>query len=374
MPTSQKERIEYFAILRGIAILMIILTHIHQVFDLPASVIAVPRLGQLGCQIFFVISGFFAFNPLYIYRERGTIFDKNAVFTYYKKRLKRIAPGYWLTIALGVLAVFLSFVICGGNLTGISTKIQDILVNIFLVNGFVPTTANNHVVRGGWFVGTLIIFYLLTPLLSYTYQKISQKGKFILPLVVFLLSSITLTALSLIDHRLTCRNNSFFYFSFVNQISCFLLGFTLRDLYEAKQLDEIKKPLLKGLLMCALSIVLFFGGYFYLTNVAFTIIPFCVGLATVFLSCHFLKKGNSDKQSLWKNIATKFGELDFVIMLVHPFIVFDLCRILIHYINLPHIVLFLLLIPVEITIIYFVSKTYKTLINKFTALVFRDAK
>ena len=66
MQIPQKERIEYFAVLRGIAILMIILTHIHQVFDLPAFVRVVPRLGQLGCQIFFVISGFFAYNPVYI--------------------------------------------------------------------------------------------------------------------------------------------------------------------------------------------------------------------------------------------------------------------------------------------------------------------
>ena len=287
--------------------------------------------------------------------------------------MKRIAPGYWMTIVLGVLVVVLSFGICGENQTGISIKIQDIIINTLLINGLIPTTANNHVVRGGWFVGTLIIFYLLTPLFSYVYQKVSQKGKFILPIAFFMLSTLVLTALSIVDERMTCRNNSFFYFSFVNQVSCFLLGFTLRDLYEKKQLDEVSKPLLKGLIICVLSVVLFFGGYYYLTNVAFTIIPFVVGLATVFLSCHFLKKSNSNSQSLWKSIAIKFGELDFVIMLIHPFIVFDLCKIIIHYVNLPHIALFFVLIPIEIVLIYYMSKGYKALINKFTALLFKNA-
>ena len=93
----QNEKIEYFAILRGVAIIAIIFTHIHQIFDLPAYVRISPRFGQMGCQVFFLISGFFAYNPSYIYRERVML---NPAKEYYKKRLKRIAPGYWLTVII----------------------------------------------------------------------------------------------------------------------------------------------------------------------------------------------------------------------------------------------------------------------------------
>ena len=62
----QNGKIEYFSILRGVAIVAITLTHIHQIFDLPMCMRLIPRFGQMGCQMFFLISGFFAYNPSYI--------------------------------------------------------------------------------------------------------------------------------------------------------------------------------------------------------------------------------------------------------------------------------------------------------------------
>ena len=45
-------------IFKGIAIMMVILVHSAQTFGLPEGVNYIPKLGQLGCQIFFLLSSF----------------------------------------------------------------------------------------------------------------------------------------------------------------------------------------------------------------------------------------------------------------------------------------------------------------------------
>ena len=47
--------VDYF---KGIAILMVVLVHSEQTFELPEGINYIPRLGQLGCQIFFLLSCF----------------------------------------------------------------------------------------------------------------------------------------------------------------------------------------------------------------------------------------------------------------------------------------------------------------------------
>ena len=366
---ESKGKIEYFALLRGIAILMIIFTHIHQVFQLPLILSMIPRFGQMGCQVFFLISGFFAYKSLTPIIENGNTLGKDSILKYYQKRLKRIAPGYWLTILLSILLAIISIHLTGSNDTGISTKTSDIAINVLLLNGLAPTMANNHVVRGGWFVGTLVIFYVLTPLLFYFYQKLN-KITLIIPAITFVLSAAFLIGLSFIDKKFTCWNNSFYYFSFVNQLPCFLLGFSLCDLYLKDKIDTISHPVTKGILLATISIVLFYIGYWRYNNIVYAIVPFIWTLSVFYLSCVLIKMEINTNSQINKTII-KFGEIDFAIMLIHPFIVFDLFKVLLYYSNWSHTVLFFICIPVGYTMIYFVSALYKTIIDKFTALIFK---
>ena len=361
----QKGKIEYFSVLRGIAILAVIITHIHQIFDLPDYMRVIPKFGQMGCQVFFLISGFFAFNPLYIYRERGS---KNAIIEYYKKRFKRIAPGYWLTIVLGFIVCLLTIKITGDNVTKISTKPLDICVNILLCNGLVPTSANNSVVRGGWFVGTLVILYFLTPFLIWLFDKVHSKKQ--LPVIVFAICAFSLISISYIDSRLACKNNSFFYFSFVNQISCFLLGFVLKSLYLNNDLKTVNNPISKGLVWAVVSFCLFNIGYWKYNNIVYAIVPFTTAAAVFYFSCYFLTKETHSDSKL-KNIVIKYGELDYAIMLIHPFIVFDFGRLILHYVDVPQSILYLVIIPVWYVVIYYVSSVYSKITAKVTAVIFK---
>lgn len=292
----------------------------------------------------------------------------NSVMEYYKKRLKRIAPGYWLTIILGIVVSLLIAQMTGGNIAKISTRPVDVAVNFLLMNGLVPTSANNGVVRGGWFIGTLVILYLLTPFFTSFFYKIQSKKSF--PFKVFAICALVLIFAGLVDERLACRNNSFFYFSFVNQAACFILGFLLKDMYLRDELKLIKHPVLKGKVFFVVTFFLFTIGYWRFNYIIYPIVPFCMATAVFYLSCHFLSK-NIRSDTKLKKILVKYGELDYAIMLIHPFIVFDLGRLILNCdINIPHVVLFLVLIPIWLIVIYWISKIYSLLIAKVSGVLF----
>lgn len=45
-------------IFKGIAIIMVIIVHSAQTFELPEGINYIPKFGQMGCQIFFLLSSF----------------------------------------------------------------------------------------------------------------------------------------------------------------------------------------------------------------------------------------------------------------------------------------------------------------------------
>lgn len=53
-----KKRNPLVDIFKGIAIIMVILVHSAQTFELPGGINYIPRFGQMGCQIFFLLSSF----------------------------------------------------------------------------------------------------------------------------------------------------------------------------------------------------------------------------------------------------------------------------------------------------------------------------
>ena len=53
---AEQSRADCVDFLKGIAILAVIIVHIAQTFILPLIVSNIAKLGQLGCQLFFVIS------------------------------------------------------------------------------------------------------------------------------------------------------------------------------------------------------------------------------------------------------------------------------------------------------------------------------
>ena len=352
--TKTNGRILYFELLRGLAILMIILVHSYQMFTLPSYARIVQRFGMMGCQIFFFISGFFSLR----------LFTNNSdIWKFYKKKILRIVPAYWLTIVLGAIVVFLCTIVEGENNTGIVLSSKTVVPNILLINGIIPGDANNNVVRGGWFIGTLIILYLLTPFFSRVYYKFKNAHRFV-PFICFFICSLVLVIVGLIDKQYICYRNSFMYFSFINQLPIFLLGMSLRKEFDEGLTNNNFHIIGWGGLF--LSVVIFYLGFVFLKEYIYIVTPFVFTLSIYWLTKHYLTREFQYESKLCR-IFRNVGELDYFIMLIHVFIVFDLNRVIVRFIDINHLLLYILLFPLELVLIYFVAKIYRRVVERSTA-------
>lgn len=330
---------------KGIAILLVILVHSTQRFDLPPVYTPVQRFSQLGCQIFFVLSSFglchsFESNPL-------------SWWPFMKKRLSKLAPAYWGAIGITSACRVVLAVFANRDLLSL-LNIPGIIINGLFLHGFVPIHAiNNALVRGGWFVGTTVILYGLFPLMYRLYFRQNAKWErcrgFVFPGVIFCLASLCIIAAGHLHPALFCSNNSFGYFSFVNQLTPFALGFVLFDLCRSRSKMLGYTPLI-ALGMLAVTVVLFFGGYEY----SFVLVPSAAAL-TFFLAYAYMaagKDGSPKKHSpaLVRAVA-KLGDLSFSIYLMHPFIVYEFTTGALHVLSpivQNELLCYAVLLPVQI--------------------------
>jgi len=234
MKVNTLERCWTVTFFKGIAIIMVILVHAAQRFSLPLWSTMLPKFSQMGCQIFFVLSAF----TLCLSLDK----KKDGFMAFMRKRMIRIAPGYWSMIIIYLCLATVSYLILDSNIFNTETNIYGLLSNAIFIHGLLPTRANNLVVRGGWFVGTIVIFYLLTPLLYKIYNQKNpywEKIRYIVfPLLVEILTDSFIILIIMVVPSLDCGNNSYLYFSFINQFGCYSLGFSLFDLYKNKGLDD----------------------------------------------------------------------------------------------------------------------------------------
>lgn len=252
-------------LIRGIAIWMVFFNHLGQAFDVPFEI---TRFGQMGCQMFFVASGFACCYS----------FAKSTSATeFYRKRMKSLLPGFYTALALVVLANATCVRMFGRFLVLDNIGVVSVLCNVLLVHGLLPF-CNNNVFPGGWFVGTIVILYLLHPAMEALYRKTEKHW-----LVTLGVASAMLVATEcvncLMNGSWVVANNSFVYYLFTNQIGCYVLGMHMnKHMQRYKNLG--KGMCLVGLLVSlGLALWMFYGGH----ALSFVMAPFMVGLATCFL-------------------------------------------------------------------------------------------
>lgn len=343
---------------KGIAILMVILVHSHQIFDLSAPYNTVQKFGQMGCQMFFVLSSFGLCHS----------FSKKVPnwFEHMKKRISKLAVGYWGAIILHAiyrLALAL-FTKPGGYLSALN--IPGIVINALFLNGIVPFSAiNNTIVRGGWYVGTTVILYALFPLLYAVYfsDKYPWWKKYrtiLFPVITFLLTVLAVVIAEQIHPIFICKNNSFVYFSFVNQLTPFSLGLVLFDICRGGY--TVKKAGWYSLLTGIVAVVLFYAN-----------IPYSFVLCPTFVACSFMllyrvvlgdqrayDRINSCSNGVIK-VVRKFGKISYPIYLTHSFIVYELSTVCLSWLR-PicgnDLLWYAILLPIEIYLVYLIGHLY----------------
>ena len=213
-------KFEFIDSLRGVAILLVILVHVSQLISQPPIYLSYLGMGQLGVQLFFVLSTF----TLCISAARRDESPKYFVI----RRFFRIAPMYYF----GIIFYYSIYSII--EFLGIHTAafdkytISSILLNFAFLHTFF-IDSQNSVVPGGWSIGVEMIFYLLFPLL---YRLLSSNKSLTYTIVFSITFIINIYIYMYLSNNIyLIGNNSFFYFGIWNQLPVFIVGFIVYNIW-----------------------------------------------------------------------------------------------------------------------------------------------
>jgi peptidoglycan/LPS O-acetylase OafA/YrhL len=181
LPKDAKPRLEFIDGLRGVAILLVLLTHTWAFTGAPALsfhvhkieivLATIPAIGYIGVDLFLVLSGFclaypFMINPAY--RDRMTI------RTFWKRRIFRIVPAYYVSMVvimafyalMSILLPHLPAHLTAGKSTTLGTvpPIGEVWPHLFLIHNLFLAHAST--INGSyWSLALEFQLYFFFPLL-----------------------------------------------------------------------------------------------------------------------------------------------------------------------------------------------------------------
>ena len=203
--------------IKGVAILSIVLCHLSLVVENAYFYLQyVLSFGQLGCQVFFFFSG-------YLIMKKNVKFEGiegiDGFITYVSKKLGGVIIPWYMAIIIYQIISWLCCEIWIDFRYEVNSNPLEIITNFLFLNGLFPF-ANNNVVFGGWYLGTLVIIWIFEPFLLYVYKRFGVK-----PLIVMMIfAPIVMIFVGLLLLHNDVARNGFLYFSFINQMPCVLYG------------------------------------------------------------------------------------------------------------------------------------------------------
>lgn len=191
--------------LRFIAVMMVLVSHLNsrvlRMYEKEQVLSGLDRfftyqlsLGNLGVELFFVISGFIIAFPFLAAARTGKTVSLNK---YFLRRLTRLEPPYMISL----LVIFLFMALTGfksaiaGRYGGTGASGESLLASLFYVHGLVfgrPSELNPPT----WSLELEIQFYLMAPLLIYVFNRckgVAGKAAFsLLGLAAIVVAQITI--------------------------------------------------------------------------------------------------------------------------------------------------------------------------------------
>lgn len=162
---AKKPRLFYLDWIRAIAAILIVVTHFNNPY-LESTRFFVNRpfgiyIGGLGVSLFLIISGA---ALMYNYGDRESL----DLRTFYTKRAKTLYPMFWVAF---VVANILLFIRNNGYIFVPRHKITAIF-SLFGMDGYASAFGvGTFYVLGEWFLGFIILFYIVFPLLRVGVNK-----------------------------------------------------------------------------------------------------------------------------------------------------------------------------------------------------------
>lgn len=268
-------RKNYLDAVRAFAALLVVVVHTQQHFPAPnRAVELLASFGQLGVQLFFVLSAFLIFESLdRIEKKGGTLSE------FFVHRFLRVAPLYYFAMAAFLIIFGVAFPVFGLSQGVPATfTVENIIANALFVHGLFPS-AGNAIVGGGWSIGTEMLFYVIAPaLFALRHNRIALIGlaAACYPLVLKLVEVMPELA-----GKGFLLDNSFLYFSLANQLPVFICGCLLFAL--RKEAFEVPGWIASLGWLASISA----AGYIWVTDftgtMTFFYVPLLAGVSGVFL-------------------------------------------------------------------------------------------
>ena len=344
MKSMKNERILSFDFIRALCALLIVFYHMLRLFEsIPVwNHFPVPSgyvNGDWGhgavVPVFFMLSG----AALVL---RYPVLKKTDLKSFYFKRWKSLFPAFYLVWFI----YYVKTALINGNPLFMGWP-QWFLPTVFGMDGYTLYLHQNYYMVGEWFLGAIILLYLLYPLLLFFYRKI------------FWVSTAAVVALFV----LTIRFNPFQIALSDNLLVC-LLPFWCGMVY-MKVREKLRPSLLKSLPALALFLVLLLVPL----NTNQTLVMTCAGIL-LFLFLDGLGTALMRFRPV-RSFFSMVGSLSYEIFLVHHQLIFTIGAYLMGYLNenftAPgQLLFFVLLIPAVLLF----AKAVQLLIRAFTGTKF----
>lgn len=292
----KKERILYFDAIKLLAVIFVFVCHFARTLEyyqisyslklLPDAIFSV-YTGSVGCALFFIVSGA---SLMYVYQDRLDL------KTYFMKRFKGIYPMFWISF---VIFFCLQFYIDGRYNSDI--PITRGLFTLIGFDGVMAFFCSTFYTVGEWFLGIIIIMYLIFPILKKWVDEFPYAT-----LLVCILGGIILDYLCDDMRTLFLEWIPFFIFGMVfykciKKVNGYILVGSMAVLavftiFNLKSIDNMIRAYIVGIALFLILVGLFenFGGNGFKTASVF-VNKYCY---PIFLTHHrlmiiFMKKFNN---------------------------------------------------------------------------------
>lgn len=163
-----KERLFYLDFVRALAAIAIIITHYNAVFlywDPPIPGLYVIDafvfniyIGRFGVSLFLIISGA---ALMHVYGN-GIKLKK-----FYIKRFKSLYPMFWIAYSVAFLYMY----VYKGNWASTQVPKQNLILTFLGMDGYLADLMPTFYLVGEWFLGFIVIFYIVFPLLRFMMER-----------------------------------------------------------------------------------------------------------------------------------------------------------------------------------------------------------
>ena len=287
----KKERLFYLDFIRALAMIIIVTYHFSVgIFkNSNAQYLHFCRMGMwglLGVALFLMISGA---SLMYNY-EKEFDFKK-----YYKKRFLGIYPAYWIAYSFAFLYMFYK---CKGLVW--SGPIWRLIFSFLGIDGYLSCYTLTYGLVGNWFVGCIVLIYILFPLFRFLIKKF--------PKTLFSISTIIYLCVVLFSNFKMPLNQNL-----IVSLYAFILG-----MYYIEYVKNIK--IWQVIIVSVIGFISLFAKEYYNMREAVFFVYFAAFNIFIFL----VEIGKRINNGFIKNIIYCISKYSYVIFLVHHQVIQEL--------------------------------------------------